>query len=100
MTHINKPHALRGLIFASVTLFSVLLLAAVPAWAQQKSTGTTPSADKVVAAYLKAIGGKKRVASVRQASERWTISGGGTGVTSYKAPGLFKLALSMPTEGF
>jgi len=32
-----------------------------------------PSADKVVDSYLKAVGGKKRVAAVRDATYEWTI---------------------------
>ncbi len=35
--------------------------------------GTLPSAEKVVASYLKTIGGKKRVAAIRDASYEWQI---------------------------
>jgi hypothetical protein len=100
MSNLDKSLVHRRLAFASIVLFSVLLLATVPALAQKKSASTLPSADKVVAAYLKAIGDKKRIVSIRQASERWTISGGGTGETSYKAPRLLKVALSLPMEEF
>jgi hypothetical protein len=53
----------------------VLLSVATPSFcthvaAQQKKL---PSADKVVAAYLKAVGGKKRVAAIRDATYEWSI---------------------------
>ncbi len=49
-----------------------------------------PSADKVVDNYLKAIGGKKRIAGVRDATYEWTIQltdqPMGVGKTQVKAP--------------
>ena len=44
--------------------------------APQQAVGTTrklPSAEKVVDSYLKAVGGKKRVATIRDATYEWTI---------------------------
>lgn len=49
-----------------------------------------PSADKVVDNYLKAIGGKKRIANIRDATYDWTIQltdqPMGVGKTQIKAP--------------
>ena len=44
--------------------------------APQQAVGATrklPSAEKVVDSYLKAVGGKKRVATIRDATYEWTI---------------------------
>src|SRR6266511_2986572 len=43
--------------------------------AQQQSVAPRrlPSAEKIVESYLKAIGGKKRVANIRDATYEWTI---------------------------
>lgn len=43
--------------------------------AQQTATppGKLPSAEKIVDAYLKAIGGKKRIAAIRDATYEWQI---------------------------
>ena len=80
--------------FARILL--VLLLAPVsPALsAQQKSTSRPvklPSADKVIDAYLKAIGGRKRVAAIRDASHEWAVTLDarpmGVAKTQIKAPG-------------
>jgi hypothetical protein len=50
-----------------------------------------PSAEKVVENYLKAIGGKKRIASIREATYDWIIQlkdqTMGTAKTQIKAPG-------------
>jgi hypothetical protein len=60
---------------------------------QAARTGATklPSPDKVVGDYLKALGGKKRVASVRDATYEWTYKRGdngeaGTARTRTKSP--------------
>jgi outer membrane lipoprotein-sorting protein len=96
---INQPVRRRTAIFPLIAFINLFLLASAPLLGQQR-VSKLPSADKVIAAYLKAIGGKKRIASARQASESWRISDGGNGETSFKAPGLFRLALSTPTGGF
>ncbi|HEV2762112.1 MAG TPA: hypothetical protein VGV38_03880, partial [Pyrinomonadaceae bacterium] len=46
-------------------------------FAPQARAQKLPSADKVVADYLKAVGGKKRVASVRDAAYEWEASAPG-----------------------
>ncbi len=52
-----------------------------------------PSAEKIVEAYLKAIGGKKRVAAIRDASFEWTVHAEdlrvGTARTKLRAPASF-----------
>jgi hypothetical protein len=53
---------------AVLLLAVVLVLLCVPVFAQK-----LPSADKVVDNYLKAVGGKKRIASIRDATYEWTI---------------------------
>ena len=71
-----------------LTLGLLLLLAitAQPALAQKK----LPSADKIVDNYLKAIGGKKTVASHRDATYEWIVQFNdqpfGTARTQRKAP--------------
>jgi hypothetical protein len=62
----------KGLFF--FVLF--LTLASSPVLAQQSATAKReklPSPDKVVSDYIKAIGGKKRVAAIKDASYEWTI---------------------------
>ena len=49
-----------------------------PAFAQQSSTAKRqklPSPDKIVNDYLKAIGGKKRVAAIKDATYEWNLVG-------------------------
>ncbi len=53
-----------------------------------------PSAEKVVDAYLKAIGGKKRAAAIRDATYEWTVSLNerpmGLAKTQIKSPGSYR----------
>src|SRR6266446_8297200 len=49
----------------------VIALQCQPALAQQ--TKKLPAAEKIVDNYLKAIGGKKQVSSIRDATYEWTI---------------------------
>ncbi|HVQ36374.1 MAG TPA: hypothetical protein VMS31_02510, partial [Pyrinomonadaceae bacterium] len=45
-----------------------------PGTAQRASTPPKlPSAEKVVESYLKAVGGKKRLAAIKDATYEWTI---------------------------
>ncbi len=71
---------------ADLLLVLLLLLVAQPALAQKK----LPSADKIVDNYLKAIGGKKSAAALRDATYDWTIQFNnqpfGTARTQRKAP--------------
>ena len=66
-------------------------LACLPASAQTGAKAKLPAADKVVADYVKAVGGKKRLAAVRDAVYEWTAEeneqAAGQATTRTKAPG-------------
>jgi hypothetical protein len=68
------------------------LLSGLASGAQKSAAGSTklPSADKIVEAYLKAIGGKKRVSAIRDATYELTIESDGRPkgavTTQIKAP--------------
>src|SRR5256714_5635614 len=68
-----------------------LALLSLPASAQTPARQKLPSADKIVSDYVKAIGGKKRLAALRDVAYEWTVEtdGGPTGraTTRAKAPG-------------
>jgi hypothetical protein len=67
---------LPGRIIQSLILLAVLAGGnAQSANAQAPRAGTTrlPSAEKIVDGYLKAIGGKKRIAAVRDATYEWEV---------------------------
>jgi hypothetical protein len=67
---------------------------------QTRSRERLPSAEKVVDKYLKAIGGKKRAAKVRDAVFDWTInvndSPVGEAQTQIRSPGSSRLELALP----
>ena len=73
-------------------LFLLLAITAQPALAQKTSAlpKKLPSADKIVDNYLKAIGGKKKAASHRDATYEWIVQFNnqpfGTARTQRKAP--------------
>jgi hypothetical protein len=56
---------------------SLLLAACVPASAQKTAADAArrklPSAEKIVADYVKAVGGKKRLAAIRNATYMWLV---------------------------
>lgn len=58
-----------------------------------------PSADKIVDAYLKALGGKKRVAAIRDESFDWTIQSEdgrvGTARTQLRAPSSYHSEITL-----
>ncbi len=58
--------------------------------AKQRGRKKLPSAEKIVDNHLKAIGGKKRLAAIRDATREWTIQLNdqpiGTAKTQTKAP--------------
>jgi hypothetical protein len=61
---------------ASVFLLIFIALGCQPSLAQKKSSSLgqkLPSPEKVVEKYLKTIGGKKRLAAIRDATFDWTI---------------------------
>lgn len=55
-------------------VFVALLLACSPALARQSPPKKLPSPEKIVAEYLKATGGKKRQAAVRDAVYEWAVN--------------------------
>ncbi len=71
------------------------LLACGPLYAQNKNSGARPaklpSPEKIVNDYLKTVGGKKRLAAIRDATYDWTVQFRGQtyaeGRTRVKAPG-------------
>jgi hypothetical protein len=61
---------------ASVFLLIFIALGCQPSLAQKKSSSLgqkLPSSEKIVEKYLKTIGGKKRLAAIRDATFDWTI---------------------------
>jgi hypothetical protein len=60
----------RAFVAGACRLCLLILLACAPASAQQK----LPSPEKIVGEYVKALGGKKRVAALRDASQEWDVS--------------------------
>jgi hypothetical protein len=83
-----------GLIpFAFLCL--LLLASSAPLFAQNKQSAARsaklPSPEKIVGDYLKAVGGKKRLAAIRDATYEWTVQFKeqtyAEGKTRVKAPG-------------
>ncbi|MDQ3743578.1 MAG: hypothetical protein M3444_04265 [Acidobacteriota bacterium] len=70
-----------------------LLLFVVPALAGAQSKGL-PAPDRVVADYVKAVGGKKRLAALRDASYEWAVASSGadagTARTQLKSSGALR----------
>lgn len=78
----------------TLTKISTLLLLIVCATTASAQSSNLPSPDRVVNDYLKAVGGKKRVAAVRDATYEWSVlrSGAeaGTARTQLKATGALR----------
>lgn len=77
--------------FIGLLVLAVALLSNERLYAQRTpATRKLPSADKVVEKYLKALGGKKRVATIRDATYEWTVHLNGqqigVGTTQIKSP--------------
>lgn len=99
-THSLVPRArvltppLRTNMKRTLTKISTLLLLIVCATNTSAQTSKLPSPDRVVGDYLKAVGGKKRVATVRDATYEWSVlrSGAeaGTARTQLKASGALR----------
>jgi hypothetical protein len=83
-----------------VLLLGVICSTSALLCAQSRSAapGKLPSAEKVVQDYLKAIGGKKRVAAIRDATYEWEIKlkdqAMGVAKTEMKAPSSVRADLS------
>ena len=75
----GEPHKRERQIRSStimLPLFCLLVFAGASplVWAQDKvGPRKLPSAEKVVNGYLKAIGGKKRVRAIKDATYKWTV---------------------------
>src|SRR5690242_8241782 len=56
-------------------LLALFVLAAIaaPAFGQSAAAKKLPSAEKIVADYIKAVGGKKAVVAQRDATYQWTV---------------------------
>jgi len=86
----------RQLIRAAFVLLLVALASSAPALGQKGSAATAggrqklPSPDKIIGDYVKTVGGKKRLAAVRDAIYLWTAQakdgGDGTATTRLKSP--------------
>lgn len=65
----------------------------------QQSKQKLPAPDKIIGEYWKAVGGKKRLAAVREVSAEWTIEGQMTGRarTQEKAPAAMRTDLTLET---
>jgi hypothetical protein len=81
----------------AASFFLVALIWASPHLSAQNQKATRrklPSAEKIVENYLKAIGGKKRLAAIRDETYEWTIELNnqpiGTAKTQIKSPASFR----------
>ena len=90
-----SPRARR--LHALLVLVLAVFGAAPDAAAQKSRTQKLPSPDKIVADYLKAAGGKKRQAAVRDATYEWSVEQG-TGGTQGTARTYTKLPASTRTD--
>lgn len=86
------------LAFSRMTqvLALLLTLACSHAFAQQNNSAKRqklPSPEKIVNDYLKAIGGKKRVAAIKDATYEWTI---GKEDPPFAGPGTYRMQLKSP----
>ncbi|MBC7910596.1 MAG: hypothetical protein H7Y30_08855 [Pyrinomonadaceae bacterium] len=86
-------------LFALTLLILLTAFASSPALAQKQNSAKRqklPSPEKIVNDYLKAIGGKKRVAAIKDASYEWTLqtARGGTATTQLKAPASTRMRIT------
>lgn len=87
----------RFLVISWTVLF-VIALPGFPALAQQ--TKKLPTAEKIVDNYLKAIGGKKQVSSIRDVTYEWTSAPGDAPIVlmkiQYQAPASQRSEITFP----
>ena len=98
-----RPRASRQLASRPLTqlafVVALLLATGAPASAQKSAADVArrklPSAEKIVGAYLKAAGGKKRLAAVADASYEWAVAGepAGGATSHLKAPSSVRLSV-------
>jgi len=81
---------------AAFALFFLFIFSSADARAQ---TSKLPTPDKLVGEYVKAVGGKKRLASVRDATYEWAVrrkdADVGTARTRLKMPGALRTDLTL-----
>lgn len=79
---------------AWLTAFAFLFLLALPSADARAQTSKLPTPDKLVGEYVKAVGGKKRLASIRDATYEWAVlrkgADAGTARTQLKTPGALR----------
>jgi hypothetical protein len=79
-----------GITVFVAALFALLICAQAETHAQSDPSKKLPSAEKIVENYFKALGGKKKVSAIRDASLEWAIQLNGQpigkAVTQIKAP--------------
>ena len=85
---------------AAVAASLCLLLAPAPAVARRSNESKKlPSPEKIVGEYVKALGGKKRLAALRDATYEWDVSTGdgatGKARTRLRNPSSFRTDLSL-----
>ncbi len=84
-----------------IVIFAILLVSLAPSLrAQQRSVAPhkMPSVEKIMDSYLKAIGGRKRIATIRDATYEWTIQlkdrTTGLAKTQTKTPSSIRMEMS------
>lgn len=101
MRHTN-PHAPRTFRLLAVVLLLLLVPFAAVA-RQQPGARRLPSPDKIVGEYLKAVGGKKGVAALRDATYEWEVRRAGAAVgtarTRLKGPSAMRTDLLLDGGG-
>jgi hypothetical protein len=96
-----RARALTGVIAAALSLVFALALAS-PAGAQTAggkiAAAKLPAPDRIVADYLKAVGGRKRLQSIQDATYEWGVEGQPEAVarTSLKAPASSRTDIILP----
>jgi hypothetical protein len=101
MSHTN-PRTPRTLAALAALLLLLFAPAAVEA-RQQTGAGRLPSPDKIVGEYLKAVGGKKGLAALRDATYEWEVRRAGAAVgtarTRLKGPSAMRTELLLDGGG-
>ncbi|HWW77281.1 MAG TPA: hypothetical protein VNZ44_17895, partial [Pyrinomonadaceae bacterium] len=76
--HAHAPKSPRLMLKRALSrTLALLLLVAASGVAASAQSAKLPSAEKVVGDYLKAVGGRKRVAALRDATYEWTVQAPG-----------------------
>jgi hypothetical protein len=88
---------------APARLFALLLLLGCACWPARAQAQKLPSPDKLVGEYVKAVGGKKRLAALRDATYEWAVRRGegeaGTARTRLKTTGALRTEFLLQEGG-